>query len=87
MLLRGHAIEARIYAEDAEHGFLPTSGTVLAVRWPRGPGIRVDAGVDGGDAVGTRYDGLLAKLCVHGETRARALAACAPRSTTSSCSA
>ncbi|MDX6598003.1 MAG: geranyl-CoA carboxylase alpha subunit [Gaiellales bacterium] len=74
VLLRGHAIEARIYAEDPEHGFLPTSGTVLAVRWPRGPGIRVDAGVDGGDAVGTRYDGLLAKLCVHGETRARALA-------------
>jgi acetyl/propionyl-CoA carboxylase alpha subunit len=74
VLLRGHAIEARIYAEDSDHGFLPTSGTVLAVRWPRGPGIRVDAGVDGGDAVGTRYDGLLAKLCVHGETRARALA-------------
>ena len=74
VLLRGHAIEARIYAEDPDHGFLPTSGTVLAVRWPRGPGIRVDAGVDGGDTVGTRYDGLLAKLCVHGETRARALA-------------
>jgi acetyl/propionyl-CoA carboxylase alpha subunit len=74
VLLRGHALEARIYAEDAEQGFLPTSGTVLAVRWPRGPGIRVDAGVDGGDVVGTRYDGLLAKLCVHGETRARALA-------------
>ncbi len=74
VLLRGHALEARIYAEDADHGFLPTSGTVLAVRWPRGPGIRVDAGVDGGDVVGTRYDGLLAKLCVHGETRARALA-------------
>jgi acetyl/propionyl-CoA carboxylase alpha subunit len=74
VLLRGHAIEARIYAEDADHGFLPTSGTVLAVRWPRGPGIRVDAGVDGGDVVGTRYDGLLAKLCVHGETRARAVA-------------
>ena len=74
VLLRGHAIEARIYAEDADAGFLPTSGTVLAVRWPRGPGIRVDAGVDGGDVVGTRYDGLLAKLCVHGETRARALA-------------
>jgi len=74
VLLRGHAIEARIYAEDAEHGFLPTSGSVLAVRWPRGPGVRVDAGVDGGDVVGTRYDGLLAKLCVHGETRARAIA-------------
>jgi acetyl/propionyl-CoA carboxylase alpha subunit len=74
VLLRGHAIEARIYAEDAERGYLPTAGTVLAVRWPRGPGVRVDAGVDGGDAVGTRYDGLLAKLCVHGETRARALA-------------
>jgi acetyl/propionyl-CoA carboxylase alpha subunit len=74
VLLRGHAIEARIYAEDAERGFLPTAGTVLAVRWPRGPGVRIDAGVDGGDVVGTRYDGLLAKLCVHGETRARALA-------------
>ena len=74
VLLRGHAIEARLYAEDAERGFLPTSGGVLAVRWPRGPGVRVDAGVDGGDVVGTRYDGLLAKLCVHGETRARALA-------------
>ncbi len=74
VLLRGHAIEARIYAEDADHGFRPTSGSVLAVRWPRGPGIRVDAGVDGGDVVGTRYDGLLAKLCVHGETRSRALA-------------
>jgi 3-methylcrotonyl-CoA carboxylase alpha subunit len=74
VLLRGHAMEARIYAEDADHGFLPTSGSVLAVRWPRGPGIRVDAGVDGGDVVGTRYDGLLAKLCVHGETRERALA-------------
>ena len=74
VLLRGHAIEARIYAEDADHGFLPTAGSVLAVRWPRGPGVRVDAGVDGGDVVGTRYDGLLAKLCVHGETRARAIA-------------
>ncbi|MDX6631482.1 MAG: acetyl-CoA carboxylase, biotin carboxylase subunit, partial [Gaiellales bacterium] len=74
VLLRGHAIEARLYAEDAERGFLPTSGSVLAVRWPRGPGVRVDAGVDGGDVVGTRYDGLLAKLCAHGETRARALA-------------
>ena len=74
VLLRGHAIEARIYAEDADRGFLPTSGEVLAVRWPRGPGVRIDAGVDGGDVVGTRYDGLLAKLCVHGETRARALA-------------
>jgi acetyl/propionyl-CoA carboxylase alpha subunit len=74
VLLRGHAIEARIYAEDADRGFLPTSGDILAVRWPRGPGVRIDAGVDGGDAVGTRYDGLLAKLSVHGETRARALA-------------
>ncbi|MDX6541751.1 MAG: propionyl-CoA carboxylase alpha chain [Gaiellales bacterium] len=74
VLLRGHALEARIYAEDADRGFLPTSGTILAVRWPRGPGIRIDAGVDGGDVVGTHYDGLLAKLCVHGETRARALA-------------
>jgi acetyl/propionyl-CoA carboxylase alpha subunit len=74
VLLRGHAIEARLYAEDPERGFLPTSGSVLAVRWPRGPGVRVDAGIDGGDVVGTRYDGLLAKVCAHGETRARAIA-------------
>ena len=75
VLLRGHAIEARIYAEDADTRLpadLRRACSPCAGR--AGPGVRIDAGVDGGDVVGTRYDGLLAKLCVHGETRARALA-------------
>jgi acetyl-CoA/propionyl-CoA carboxylase, biotin carboxylase, biotin carboxyl carrier protein len=69
----GHAIEARLYAEDPEAGFLPATGPVVAVRWPDGPGIRVEAGVSEGDLVTDRYDPMLAKLVAHGETRADAL--------------
>ncbi|MDQ3881095.1 MAG: ATP-grasp domain-containing protein, partial [Chloroflexota bacterium] len=72
--LRGHAIEARIYAEDPESGFLPATGRIAALRWPAGDGIRVDAGVDTGDAVTDRYDPLLAKLIVHASTRPAAVA-------------
>jgi len=71
--LAGHAIEARIYAEDPDNGFLPAIGEVLAVEWPAGPGIRVDAGIGSGDVIGTRYDPLLAKLLVHAEGRPAAL--------------
>ena len=71
--LDGHAIEARLYAEDAEAGFLPAAGEVLAVDWPVGEGLRVDAGVGSGDLIGTRYDPLLAKLIAHGRDRAEAL--------------
>jgi len=69
----GHAIEARIYAEDPANGFLPSSGRVLDVRWPSGPGIRVDAGIDAGSIVTTDYDPMLAKVIAHGESRAEAL--------------
>ena len=69
----GHAIEARLYAEDAEQGFLPANGRVVAAEWPAGEGIRVDAGVGPGDEVGTRYDPLLAKIIVGGTDRRDAL--------------
>jgi acetyl-CoA/propionyl-CoA carboxylase biotin carboxyl carrier protein len=69
----GHAIEARLYAEDPYAGFLPATGEVFALRWPQTDGLRVDAGVGEGDVVGTRYDPLLAKLIAHAPTRAQAL--------------
>ena len=69
--LRGHAIEARLYAEDPESGFLPATGRLERVRWP--DGIRVDAGVRDGDEVSERYDPMLAKLIAHGPTRREAL--------------
>ena len=74
LVLRGHAVEARVYAEDPDAGFLPRAGRVLQLRWPAGPGIRVDAGIEAGDEVGTRYDPLLAKIIAHGENREWAFA-------------
>jgi acetyl/propionyl-CoA carboxylase alpha subunit len=71
---RGHAIEARVYAEDAARGFLPQAGTATKVRWPRGAFVRVDAGIDSGDAVPVHYDPILAKVVAHGPTREEALA-------------
>ncbi len=70
----GHAIEARIYAEDPAAGFLPATGTVLAYREPRGPGVRVDSGVRRGAPVGTSFDPLLLKVIAHGPDRERAQA-------------
>jgi acetyl-CoA/propionyl-CoA carboxylase biotin carboxyl carrier protein len=69
----GHAIEARLYAEDAEAGFLPATGRVERLEWPAGPGVRVDAGVDAGEVVGARFDPMLAKIVAHGPDRATAL--------------
>jgi 3-methylcrotonyl-CoA carboxylase alpha subunit len=71
--LDGHAIEARIYAEDPDRGFLPSPGRIAALEWPRGDGIRVDAGVAAGFAVPSDYDPMLAKVIAHGATRAEAL--------------
>jgi acetyl-CoA carboxylase biotin carboxylase subunit len=71
---RGHAIECRIYAEDPAQGFLPQAGRLLLYREPDGPGIRVDSGVVEGSDIGVQYDPLLAKLVVHAETRAAAIA-------------
>ncbi len=67
----GHAIEARLYAEDAEAGFLPATGRVLDLAWPAD--ARVDTGLRVGDTVSDRYDPLLAKIVVHGATRPQAL--------------
>jgi excisionase family DNA binding protein len=69
--LSGHAIEARLYAEDPEAGFLPSTGRVARLVWPEG--VRVDAGVREGDLVSDRFDPLLAKLIAHGRTRSEAL--------------
>jgi 3-methylcrotonyl-CoA carboxylase alpha subunit len=70
----GHAIEARIYAEDPDKGFLPASGTIRAWREPTGDGIRVDTGFRAGDTVSPYYDALLAKLIAWGADRPQALA-------------
>ncbi|SHF30465.1 acetyl-CoA carboxylase biotin carboxylase subunit [Streptoalloteichus hindustanus] len=69
--LVGHAVEARIYAEDPARNFLPTGGTVLALREPAG--VRVDSGLVEGQRVGSDYDPMLAKYVAHGATRAEAL--------------
>ncbi len=70
----GHAIEVRLYAEDAEDGFLPATGRVERLSWPAGPGIRIDAGIAEGSVVGSRFDPMLAKVIAHGTDRAEALA-------------
>jgi propionyl-CoA carboxylase alpha chain len=67
--LTGHAIEARLYAEDVAAGFLPATGTLRAFDLPSLPGIRVDAGVTAGSHVGLHYDAMLAKVIAHGPTR------------------
>ncbi len=70
---RGHAVEARVYAEDPAAGFLPSVGRVAALSWPAGPGLRVDAGVEEGEEVTPHYDPLLAKVIAHGASRGEAL--------------
>jgi len=72
--LAGHAVEARVYAEDPSRDFLPTGGTVLALRTASGPGVRVDSGLVAGAVVGSDYDPMLAKVIAHGPDRATALA-------------
>jgi acetyl-CoA/propionyl-CoA carboxylase biotin carboxyl carrier protein len=70
----GHAIEVRLYAEDAEAGFLPATGRVEALRWPAGDGIRVDSGIDLSTKIGGRFDPMLAKIVAWGADRDEALA-------------
>jgi 3-methylcrotonyl-CoA carboxylase alpha subunit len=71
--LRGHAIEARLYAEDPERGFLPSTGRLLALQFPSGDGVRVDSGVEVGSDISAYYDPMIAKLIAHAPTRLAAL--------------
>jgi len=72
--LSGHAIEARIYAEDPDAGFVPSPGPIFAWSAPVGPGIRLDAGFEAGQIVTPHYDAMLAKLIVTGRDRDEAVA-------------
>jgi len=72
--LNGHAIEARVYAEDPARGFLPTGGRVLQVFEPAGDGVRVDSSLSAGTVVGSDYDPMLSKVIAHAADRDEALA-------------
>ncbi len=71
LAIRGHAFEARLYAEDVPAGFLPSTGRLVHLAFPEG--VRADSGVRAGDAISPWYDPMIAKLIVHGPTRATAL--------------
>ncbi|MCW0506959.1 acetyl/propionyl/methylcrotonyl-CoA carboxylase subunit alpha [Aeromonas piscicola] len=75
VVLRGHAVEARLYAEDVGAGFLPASGPIHWLHWPAG--VRIDTGVTTGDEVSPYYDPMIAKLIAHGQSRAEAFASLA----------
>ncbi|RYB94124.1 ATP-grasp domain-containing protein [Nocardioides oleivorans] len=70
--LEGHAIEARVYAEDSFNGFLPQAGVATHVAWPLGEGIRVDHALEGGQEVSTAYDPMLGKVIARGVDREEA---------------
>ncbi|HEY6023405.1 MAG TPA: biotin carboxylase N-terminal domain-containing protein [Pseudolabrys sp.] len=69
----GHAVEARLYAEDPERGFLPSTGRVIALEFPEAEGVRIDSGVETGGEVTQFYDPMIAKLIAHGSQRSEAL--------------
>jgi 3-methylcrotonyl-CoA carboxylase alpha subunit len=72
----GHAIECRVYAEDPERGYMPSSGRVTYFLPPQGEGVRVDSGIETGSVVPAEYDPLLAKMIVHAPSRAQAIERC-----------
>lgn len=74
IVLHGHSVEARVYSEVPEAGFLPSTGTVLALREPSGEGVRVDSGLRTGTVIGTDYDPMLAKIITWGADREQAFA-------------
>jgi len=69
IVVTGHAIEARVYAEDSFGGFLPQAGTTSLVRWPTAEGVRVDHALESGQVVSTSYDPMLGKVIAHGPDR------------------
>ena len=73
LTITGHAVEARLYAEDPARGFVPEVGTVLRLREPAGPGVRVDSALLEGLVIGADYDPMLAKVIAHGRDRAQAI--------------
>ena len=74
LVCQGHAIEARIYAEDPYHDFLPASGRILSLDWPDiSQHLRVDAGIQQGDSITSHYDPMVAKMIAYGETRQEAI--------------
>jgi 3-methylcrotonyl-CoA carboxylase alpha subunit len=70
---RGHAVEARLYAEDPDKDFLPQTGRLVHAAFPDLPGVRVDTGVRSGDTIGVHYDPMIGKIIAHGADRAEAL--------------
>ncbi|HLJ35363.1 MAG TPA: acetyl-CoA carboxylase biotin carboxylase subunit [Ktedonobacteraceae bacterium] len=70
---RGHAIETRLYAEDPDQNFLPSTGIVARFIEPHGPGIRVDGGIESGDEITQYYDPMIAKIIVYAENRPAAI--------------
>ncbi|MCU1602887.1 MAG: acety-l/propionyl-CoA carboxylase subunit alpha [Frankiales bacterium] len=75
VVLRGHAVEARLYAEDPANDFLPVTGTV--VTWEPAPGARFDSGIESGSVIGVEFDPMLAKVVTHAPTRTEAALALA----------
>ncbi len=73
LAVTGHAMEARLYAEDAEGGFLPSTGTLSRLEFGSGDGVRIDTGVETGSRIGLDYDPMIAKVIAWGETRAIAI--------------
>jgi 3-methylcrotonyl-CoA carboxylase alpha subunit len=73
IVAKGHAVEARLYAEDPANDFLPSTGKLWALRLPQGEGVRVDSGIAEGDAITPFYDPMIAKIIAHGATRGEAL--------------
>ena len=71
--IRGHSFEFRINGEDPGRNFMPAPGTVETLKYPAGPGIRVDSGIEAGEVISGNFDSMLAKLVVSGATRQQAL--------------
>ena len=73
LTINGWAMEARLYAEDPDSGFLPATGTISTLEFGDGPGVRIDTGVETGSRIGLDYDPMIAKVIAHGATRDEAI--------------